>query len=287
MSQETSLDKLMAGKTLVDSKFKIKFKTITAPFLLALSRTKVHYKLKRKNDYKLSTKRPVIFAVNHSNECDVPMAARAIKGHAYFLTGKQPLAKADEFFFKSYGCIFIDRKNKEDMHMAKKVMEAYLEKGENIVAFLEGTWNATDAELMLPLKWGMIEIAQNSNAVIIPTALEYYDDKKECHAKFGEEFDPSLYFSKAEAISDLRDQMATLRYDFFEQNGMLDRGSVEFEQAKEKNANIPNRYPLLDWDYEQSIVYRPYTTPEEVYAPVKKLELKKENAFLFSKNLKG
>lgn len=46
--------------------------------------------------------------------------------------------------------------------------------------FPEGTWNLTENLLMLPMKWGIIDIAKETGAQIIPTALEYDREQKKC-----------------------------------------------------------------------------------------------------------
>lgn len=54
--------------------------------------------------------------------------------------------------------IFVDRKDKEDLAASKLAMTAYLRKGRSIIMFPEGTWNLTENQLMLPMKWGVVDI---------------------------------------------------------------------------------------------------------------------------------
>ena len=110
--------------------------------------------------------------------------------------------------------IFVDRKDKEDLAASKLAMTAYLRKGRSIIMFPEGTWNLTENQLMLPMKWGVVDVARKTGAQIVPTVLEYSRTQKKCFVRFGEPMVVSPENSKAEAIAILRDTMAAMRWAF-------------------------------------------------------------------------
>ena len=185
MVQRTSLYKRNKGKRLYDNNLTSFIKRSIHPFLLNLASTKVIFKmeecfLKSGNRSKIPKTRGIIFACNHTNSHDIPIALKAIKKHTYLLIGKQPLYKIDELFFNLNGAIYVDRKDSNDMRLSKKAMIGNVKSGRNLLMWPEGTWNMTDAQLMLMMKWGIIEVAQRSGAIIVPMALDYDYDKKIC-----------------------------------------------------------------------------------------------------------
>lgn len=84
--------------------------------------------------------------------------------------------------------------------------------------FPEGTWNLTPNLPMLPCYWGIVDIAKQGGAVVIPVAAEQYG--KHFKINIGENFDMNAYgegiAEKARAIADLRDVLATLKYEIWE-----------------------------------------------------------------------
>ena len=276
MAQITSLDKKEQGLELTDSKIKIKLKEAIHPFLLLLSKTKIGYKVQRVNKLSakvlnLDSKRPIIFVCNHGTSYDAPIALGAIKKHTFLLVGKQPLEKVDETFFNLNGTIFVDRKDKEDMKASKEAMIELLNKDKNILVYPEGSWNMTDSNLMHEMKWGIIDIAKNSNALIVPLALDYDFDTRVCKYKFGEAIDVND-LSLKEGIDTVRDRMATLRWDLFETKQVVERKNIDIEQERKKIMHSVEEYPKLDYEYEKSVLFHSEPTPDEVFEPIRNLK---------------
>ena len=180
-----------------------------------------------------------------------------------------------------YGVIFVDRKDKEDMAASKHAMSAYLNKGRSIVMFPEGTWNLTENQLMLPMKWGIIDIAKETGAQIVPTVLEYDREQKKCFVRFGTPMIFSPEDSKAEAIVALRDTMASMRWKFWERKGTFRRADFDVEAERKKLFYSVAEYPPIDWEYESSCIYHPYTISEDAFSHLNQLISCRENAFLF------
>ncbi len=53
-------------------------------------------------------------------------------------------------------------------------MIGHLRAGGNLMYFPEGTWNLSPNLPVLPCFWGIVEIAQKGNAIIVPVAAEQY-----------------------------------------------------------------------------------------------------------------
>lgn len=60
---------------------------------------------------------------------------------------------------------------------------------------------------------------------------------------------------KAEAIALLRDTMASLRWTFWEQNGVFSRADLDVGAERQKLLLALEEYPTLDCAYEQSCIF--------------------------------
>lgn len=275
MAQKTTLERKKNNESIIDNELSIKIRKIIHPILFSLANSKIKYKVIKDSKYNgktssFSNNRPLIFVCNHTTSYDIPIALKAIKEHTFLFAGKQPLEKIDELFFNLNGTIYVDRKNKEDMKLSKDAMIETLKKKRNILVFPEGTWNLTDSNLMHEMKWGIIEVAQKSNALIVPMVLNYDYDKRTCECNFGFAIDVNDKSPK-EGIQIVRDQMATLRWGYFEKCGLFKRDSINSEDEREKIMHSVDEYPKLDYEYEKSVVFHSKPTSEEVFGPIKKL----------------
>lgn len=280
MIQITTKDKLKWSRPITDSKAIMLFKDLIRPVLSLIASFSVPYKVVIEQPCGLLPNKPVIYAVNHFCFADTPIMGRITPRRSYILLGKQRLGFSDWLYFILNGVIFVDRKDKEDMAASKQAMSAYLHIGRSIVMFPEGTWNLTENQLILPMKWGIIDIAKETGAQIIPTVLEYDREKKKCFVRF----DVPMVFapedSKAEAIIALRDTLATMRWEFWERNGTFSRASLDMDSERKKLFYSVEEYPPIDWEYESSCVYHPRTTPVEAFAHLDQLIPCWKNAFL-------
>lgn len=277
----------MKGKRLTDSAFAIWLRTALYPITMLLSRTKVKYKIIVENNYVAAADKPIIFACNHSAFPDIPIALRAVKRHCYTLIGKQNLAFVDKIFFFLAGAVWVDRKNKEDSAFSKERIIAYLNKGKPILWFPEATWNLTDNLLMLPMRWGIIEVAQRTKAQIIPMALDYDRERKICRIRFGKALNAETFISKQQGIDILRDAMSILRWDFISRN-QVNRAFLDLKKERDLMFQVVRDYPPLDWNYEKSCIYHipRMVYYEDVFAHLNTICPTKGTAFLFNKRLK-
>ena len=281
MIQITTKDKLNKNKPITDSTAVVFFKDVIRPVLSLIASFRVPYKVIIEEPCHLLQDKPVIYAVNHFCFADTPIMGRITPKRSYIRLGKQRLGFSDWLYFMLNGVIFVDRKDKEDMAASKQAMAAYLNKGRSIVMFPEGTWNLTENQLMLPMKWGIIDIAKETGAQIIPTLLEYDREKKKCFVRFGAPLVVSPEDSKADAITALRDILATMRWEFWIRNGTFSRADLDMDAERKKLFYSIEEYPPIDWEYESSCIYHLHTATEDAFAHLTQLAPCKENAFLF------
>ena len=251
------------------------------------------YKVIRLNKMKAKTKRPIIFCITHIGKVDIEISAQILKRHFYLLSGdfENVHGNLDGFFLELHGIIYLDKFNKEDTKNAKEKAIKTLNKKGNIMWFVEGTWNLSGNLPVLPLPFGIIEVAQKSGALILPIALEQYD--KNIYVNFGELFevtnndnDEEISY-KLSAIEKLRDQMATLKFQIWEKQGVFKREDIPENYFSE---HVKHQVSLWKFTYDliQSKVFKPKSIIEtnDAFAHLKEINPTMQNAFLFNKRLK-
>ena len=229
---------------------------------------------------------PVIYVANHFCFADVPIMGMITPTHSYILMGKQRLRFVDRLYCMLNGAIWVDRQGKMSKEAAKKAITIHLKNGRSVIIFPEGTWNLTEHLLMLPMKWGIVDIAKETGAKIIPVALEYDREKKTCFVQFGTPMSFLLEDDKSNAISTLRDTLATMRWMFWERKGVFSRRELNISTERQKQFYSVEEYPPIEWDYECSCIYHPYFEPKEAFAHLQQLIPNRENAFLFRERYK-
>jgi len=281
LKQESTLQKQNKGKPITDSNFAIWLRDRLYPLLIALTGTKVRCKVDVVTPCSPLPNKPIIFAANHSAFQDTPIMLRVTGRRSYIFSGKQNLAFIDWIFFVLNGTVWVDRKSKEDIAASKDAVLEYLAKRQSILWFPEGTWNLTPNLLMMPMKWGIIDLARHAGAQIIPAALDYDWNANLCRVKFGDPIADLTLENKAEAIRSLRDNMAALRWELMCDQEILHRADVTQEQLQKEMYQVIDAYPPLNWEFERSCIYAPYPPVEIVPS---NLIPRRENAFLFRKN---
>ena len=269
-------------------------------------RKKIHffvlnvYKLKNRfegfsyqliKDERVFTTRPIIYAVTHIGKFDIEVISEAIREHYYLLSGDYEHLQGtiDSKFLGLNGVYYFNEIVKEDRRAVSENMIHHLQTGGNLMYFIEGTWNLSPNLPMLPCYWGIVDIAKKGNAIIVPCAIEQYGKRFKINIGFN--FDMNSYGSgvseKTRAITDLRDTLATLKYEIWETEKMLIRSTLngnEWEQYIEERFK---EWPYFNEQYIDNLIYKPkdVAVREEVYEPIKQLTIHKNNAFLFDKRL--
>lgn len=232
-------------------------KDILFPVILPLSDIKIRYEVNLVNECERIPDKPVIYACNHSQFSDVPIATRAIGKRSYILLGKQKLYLIDRIFFHLFGAIWVDRKDKEHKKKVKEKLLCYLNRGQSILWFPEGTWNLTENLLMLPMRWGIIKAAHKAGGQIVPMAIRYDRKNKKCQVKFSTPLYGEELANYKNGIQKLRDMMSTLRWELMEEYSEIEkRENVDLRSFGKERIKIIEEYPPLDWEYEETVIYK-------------------------------
>lgn len=256
-NQKTTKEKQSHNKPVVDNNFCMWMKDILHPFLNVLVNIKLHYNVlcEEQSGFEIIRNRTVIYAVNHYSFMDIPIICSIIPKRGYILAGTQKLSFSDWLYFILNGVIFVDRKDREDRSASKNAIITYLRKKRSVIMFPEGTWNLTDSQLMLPMKWGIIDIAMESGAQIIPMILDYDREKRQCLILYGTPLLFEIGTNRREAIRSLRDAMATMRWKLWERKPGVSRCQLNVEEERKKIYQSVKEYPNIDIEYENSCIY--------------------------------
>lgn len=243
-------------------------------------------------DERSLTDRPIIFAVTHVGKFDIEVISESIKDHYYLLSGDYEHIQGiiDAPFIGLNGVIYFNEKDKEDRKSASNRMIEHLKQQGNLMYFPEGTWNLSPNLPVLPCYWGIVDIARKSNAIIIPVAADQYN--KHFKINIGKNFDMMKYgddlVEKSKAIRELRDELATLKWEIWETERSL-RSKIKDDEWKDYIADRFSEWPYFNEEYIKGLIYKPKNVVEhdEVYEFSKRMIPNNNNAFLYNKRLKN
>lgn len=244
-------------------------------------------------DERIPTDRPIIFALTHVGKFDIEVTSEAIKDHYYLLSGdfEHLQGTIDAPFLGFNGVIYFNEIVKDDRKRASEQMIEHGNNCGNTMYFPEGTWNLSPNLPVLPCYWGIIDVARQSNAIIIPVGVEQYE--KHFKINIGKNFDVNDYsedtLGKTEAIGALRDNLALLKWEIWETGSLYKRSELDVSEWDEYKKDRFKEWPYFNEKYIDRLIFKPknVTSHEEAFAHVKKLVPNRANAFLYNKRLIG
>lgn len=130
----------------------------------------IYYRPKFINKEYIPKEGPVIIAGNHIHLFDQCLPILSTRRMIHYMAKREYFDGKMAWFFKSAGCISVDRNNKENAKNATKEAKELLKKGYAVGIFPEGTRNKTN-ELLLPFKMGAVKMAKETNATIVPFVI--------------------------------------------------------------------------------------------------------------------
>lgn len=242
-------------------------------------------------DESTETERPIIYVVTHVGKNDIQVISEVLKQHYYLLSGDYEHIQGtkDEIGLGVNGAIYFNERVKEDRREASQKMISHLRRNGNLMYFIEGTWNVTPNLPVLPCYWGIVDVAKKGHAMIVPVAADQYENHFKINV--GKLFDMSKYGEgteeKSQAIGDLRDTLATLKYEIWESFGTQKRDEVDPHEWDDYLNQRFQEWPYFNSSYIKDLIYKPkgVVSEEEVFGFTKLLKPKRENAFLLNKRI--
>ena len=257
------------------------------PVLLTIIKIRnrmAEFHIKMLYDQRTKNRKPKIYAITHICKFDVEIASEVVHDHYYLLSGDYENMRGtiEEKFLGLNGVVYIREDDKADRSLSKEKMISILKQGGNMMYFPEGTWNLSPNLPMLPLPFGIIDVAIRAGADIIPVGMEQYGNA--FHVAVGENFDVSSYTQadKHQAIEELRGRMAALKLDAWasapeEYRSTMDAAGFEAE-VRDRLSKWPNQ-PLEEFENH---IFKPKNVCnfKEAFRFLNNLPLGTRNSFL-------
>ena len=230
---------------------------------------------------------PVIFACTHIGQNDLENIYETLHHSCWWFLGDPgPLYKEISGFLISLnGGIFLDTGNKTDRQIAYARSVELLKRGGSLMIFPEGARNGSEQIPVMPLYPGAAKMAMESGTGIVPVAIEQYGKRFIIH--FGTMLSPENYSDFGELTQALRDTLATLKWEIWEQEGLHWRSSLPSDCSERFLRTFQQR--IYPYDTLESIERTRFHTKaelaqREVEATLRDLCPRRENAFLFRRN---
>lgn len=242
------------------------------------------------------SKKPIIFCITHIGKHDIEVCSQLLKKHFYLLSGdfENLHGTFEGNFLELNGIIYLNKYDKEDKKHSKTVSVNILKNGGNIMWFPEGIWNLSPNQPVLPLPFGIIEVATKADATIVPVAIEQYG--KEFYVNIGDAFELEKYITlyaddlklKLAAITDLRDAMARLKWQIWENQTPWIRQNLPNDYFEEFVNERLKEWHGFTYDDVHAREFKPkkMVEPKDAFAHLNSIHPTMQNAFLFNKRLK-
>ena len=130
----------------------------------------IYYRPKFVNKKYIPKEGPIIVAGNHIHLFDQCLPILSTKRMIHYMAKREYFDGKLAWFFKSSGCISVDRQNKENAKIAVNTATNLLKNGYAVGIFPEGTRNKTN-DLLLNFKIGTVKMAKETNATIVPFVI--------------------------------------------------------------------------------------------------------------------
>jgi len=229
-------------------------KPITTMFKVTLKRK---IKLIR-NNYTPNGK-PAIYAVTHVFYDDIAAVCCCFKRNAFLLSGIEGPNNTPSFIeriaLRINGVIVVNRANKYSRETSfNKTIEILNNRGD-IQIYPESAWNFSPNVLISKLNWGIIKIAKETGANIVPVAVDIVDN--DYCVILGNNFDYENYTDLNIATDELRNKMATLSWELICLKQPVQRETLTdlywLNHIQEQYVRMPRKNQSLEEDY----MYRP------------------------------
>jgi 1-acyl-sn-glycerol-3-phosphate acyltransferase len=224
-----------------------------------------------------------IYACTHIGENDLENIYEVLQTGCYWFVGDPCVLYKDISGLLLYlnGCVLLETSDKEDRHIAYKRAVEVLQGEGSLMIFPEGARNGTENLPVMELFQGAAKMAIETNTEIVPIAIEQYD--KHFIINFGNALSPTSFGNATELTQNLRDELATLKWEIWERERVQERKSLpeNYKEifAKEFEKRI-QPYDTLE-TVERARYHSKTPSPKEAFAYLDKLIPSKENAFLF------
>lgn len=197
--------------------------------------------------------RNVIYACTHIGGNDVQRVFEAIRSQAWLFLGDPGALYRGVLGLMIYlnGAVYLETRDKYDRKIAEARATEILKKGGSLLIFPEGAWNIEPSIPVMHLYPGTARMARKTGCDIIPIAIEVYG------ARYVVNIGQNLSFSgrsedDRELTRELRDILASLKWEIWEREGTFSRQEYQFVDDEEYAQSVIHR---KDWGYTLKDAY--------------------------------
>lgn len=275
-------------------------------FVLSVQRMINGQKVEFINERFEETDRPIIYVISHIGKWDFEIINERIKKHFYVMASDfmNMYGNINGIFMEGNGVIFVDIDDLEDRKNSEKMMKKVLDYT-NMVILPEGTWNLSENEIIRDTHLGAVSAALEKNAIIIPISLEQYN--KRFVVNVGKNYDPVIVSQKylegsyhdlddnnekekllklkikLEANMELRDILATLKYEIWENEPITKREEIPYDYWQEFINDRKAEWPGYSMDEQiRNGCFPPdKKSYNQMLNEISNMKISKNNEFLF------
>lgn len=226
-----------------------------------------------------------IFAAGHSFPGEIASNLYAIDRNAWVLIGTTDQVDHNPQMYAAWanGLIYVNKLNSKSRQESKKKITRILAGGSSILMFPEGVLNNSENLLCMPVYPGFYHLSQEMGVKVVPIVSHAEHGAKKIMVAAGEPMD-FTNCEKNQAMDDLRDALATLRYELIEQLSRMDRASLSGDihlqhLQKRRDTYLETKWIEPNWDEEIMMYHRKgITYAEDVRAEMDQVRITKENA---------
>ena len=231
-------------------------------------------------------RKQVIFACTHITQNDLENIYEVLGCGCWWFVGDPCFMYRDisRLFVYLNGVIFLDTGDKDDRHIAYLRALDLLKSGGSLMIYPEGARNGSENLPVMPLFSGTAKMAMETDTPIVPVAIEQYG--KKFVINFGTELCPAEFQSASDLTQTLRDAMATLKWDIWENEGVQDRAGLPEDysnQFRELFEQKIHPYNTLETIERTRFHTKAEIEQRDAFSHLDRLIPRKENAFLFRK----
>lgn len=256
-------------------------------YLLKIDRKIKGEKLIVLKDKRVSHNKPVIYAATHIGGNDVERVFESIGEHAYVMIGDPGIMYVNTIgkSLDMNGWLPLNTRDKEDRRIAYRRSVELLKKGGNLLVFPEGAYNVFENLPVMNIFPGVVKMARETGCEIIPVAIEQYANN--FFVNIGKNMSVSDDALVKETNQMLRDELATLKWEIWEQQAVAKRSSYSIEYAENFRKSIMDRSVYGDYEYTLQDIYetmyhdKDVTEPKEAFTFLERLKPNRKNAFLY------
>lgn len=156
-----------------------------------------------------------IFVSTHNFVEDSIANLSVIDRNAYLLFGTTDQLKVNKEMYAAWanGFIYVDRQNNVSRKEALLKMKRVLDSGTSVLIFAEGGFNNSENLLCLKLFASPYILSKQTGIKVVPIAPFYEPGTNDIYINAGEPLDLTRFDDKKEALTLLRDNLATLLYE--------------------------------------------------------------------------